>query len=348
MRTSLKNKLWLSLSLILVLVILIGLILWLKPQYAASNAQKNMQHSETKTLAPSFSTTHISTSQDPSFSSKSQQDTQINCQIRVDGANRLIVNEQTKDCFEYFITQYGEKNMQQIQIDFLAYLKNNYKDPALTQLSDLWSRYMQYREQLGHLATPTTPKEDLQYYREILANIQNLRKTLFSDYEIHGLFGTQNTYDQYTINRMEILEDKTHSPTEKATQLKDLFNQLPDDWKENLQQLNQLEDLRKLTAEIKARQGSAEEIHHMRNNLVGAEATQRLEALDTQRNDWKQRVNQYLSERDKLMKSTMSDSAKQNAIDQLRSQQFKQTQEQTRLHTFESIHDQGGKLPFAE
>ena len=133
----------------------------------------------------------------------------------------------------------------------------------------------------------------------------------------------------------------------KMQGLKELFNNLPEDWKENLQQLSQLEDLRKLTAEIKARGGSAEELRQMRTNLVGPEATQRLENLDVQRNDWKQRVDQYLSDRDGIMKSSMSDSAKQSAVEQLRTQQFNNPQDKLRVQTFETVHDQGGKLPFA-
>lgn len=48
----------------------------------------------------------------------------------------------------------------------------------------------------------------------------------------------------------------------------------------------------------------------MRTALVGAEATQRLETLDTQRSAWQQRVTSYLSGRDEIIKSNMSDSAK--------------------------------------
>jgi len=44
----------------------------------------------------------------------------------------------------------------------------------------------------------------------------------------------------------------------------------------------------------------------------------------------------------------MSDAAKQSAVSQLRTQQFNDQKEQLRLQTFETIHDQGGKLPFAE
>ena len=38
----------------------------------------------------------------------------------------------------------------------------------------------------------------------------------------------------------------------------------------------------------------------MRTALVGAEATQRLETLDIQRNAWQQRVTGYLNQRDEV------------------------------------------------
>ena len=147
---------------------------------------------------------------------------------------------------------------------------------------------------------------------------------------------------------MAVLADKNLSEAEKAQKLKELFQQLPEDWQENLEQLNKLEDLRKLTADIKARGGSAAEIRQMRLNLVGPEATQRLEQLDGQRSQWKSRVEEYLNARDQIIQSGMNDQAKQQAVKQLRGQHFQNPQEQLRLETFEQVHDQGGKLPFAD
>jgi len=177
--------------------------------------------------------------------------------------------------------------------------------------------------------------------------MKNLRQQFFSAYEIEGLFGTENIYHQYTLDRMDILDDKNLSESEKAQKLKELFKQLPQDWQDNLEQLNKLEDLRKLTADIQARGGSSDEIRQMRLNLVGPEATQRLERLDTERDDWKSRVNQYLSARDHIKTGGMSEAAKDQAIQQLRQQYFNNAQEQLRVETFETVHDQGGKLPFA-
>ena len=327
-------------------ILCIGLFFWLKPD-ATQNPSTATSASTQDNAVGMEATSAMAASEAHSLVGNSQKDTQINCQIRTDTSNHLIVDEKTKDCFEYFITQYGEKPLEQIKADFITYTKESYKDPVMSQLSDLWTRYMQYREQMGNLQAPTADKESAKYYQQIVNNTQSLRKKFFSDYEIQGLFGTQDTYDQYTVDRMGILDDKNLSATEKADKLKALFEKLPEDWKENLKQLNQLEDLRKLTAEIKARGGSADELRQMRTNLVGPEATQRLETLDVQRNDWKQRVDQYLSERDGIMKSSMSDSAKQSAVEQLRTKQFNSPQDKLRVQTFETVHDQGGKLPFA-
>nr|WP_264821864.1 lipase secretion chaperone [Acinetobacter sp. Marseille-Q1620] len=336
-----QRHLWIMAGII---ILVLAIFFWLKPRQSPSvNIEESNSSAEQNNIISSSIPTNTQSS---SLVSQSQQDTQINCQIRLDNSNRLIVNEQTKNCFEYFITQYGEKAIPQIKDDFNRFALENYKEPALSQLTDLWSRYMQYREKLGNLSAPDIDKNDPKYYRTIFASMQNLRKQFFSDYEIQGLFGEEDTYNQYTLNRMDILANKNLDEIEKAQKLKELFNSLPVDWKENLTQLSQLDDLRKLTSDLKARGGSAEELHNMRLNLVGAEATQRLENLDTQRDQWKQRVNEYLSARDSIQQSSMSDSAKQDAINQLRTEKFNNPQEQARLHTFENVHDQGGKLPY--
>ncbi len=336
-----------GLVIVAIFIIILAIVYWLKPKHEtmpdSASPPQPLQQQTGQTL-PS----QLSASEAVSFTSKSQQDTQINCQIKTDASNHLIVNEQTKDCFEYFITQYGEKTIEQIKSDFLSYIKASYKEPVLSQLSDLWRRYIDYRSKISELQTPNTPKDTALYYQQIVDSTKNLRKQFFSEYEIQGLFGTQDTYDQYIVNRMKIMDDKNLSANEKAKKLKELFNQLPEDWKENLQQLNQLEDLRKLTSDLKARGGSAEELRQMRINLVGPAATQRLESLDVQRSDWKNKVTQYLSERDNIVKSNMSDTAKQSAVEQLKQQHFNNQQDQLRLQTFETVHDQGGKLPFAD
>lgn len=343
-----KKKLWLILAI--VVIILLGFLVWLAPSATTgSNATSNSLTPSTQdSSSVRAAQAGLSSNLAQAFVSPSQQDTEVNCQISLDQSQHLIINEQTRNCFEYFITQYGEKQLEQIKQDFALYLQKGYQEPALSQILDLWNRYLDYRVQLGNLQEPNLNKQDPEYYRKVFGLIKNLRNQFFSNYEIEGLFGAENIYHEYTLNRMSIMADQSLSEIEKAQKLKELFALLPEDWRENLEQLSKLEDLRKLTSDIKARGGSAAELRQMRMNLVGAEATQRLEQLDQERGQWKSRVNDYLAQRDQILNSHMSESAQQQAIAQLRQQQFKNPQEQLRLGTFETTHDAGGKLPFAE
>ncbi|MFU8926226.1 lipase secretion chaperone [Acinetobacter puyangensis] len=334
-------------TVMLILVLVSVLIFWLRPSNSqqtlfSPTSQSDQQAHDAN--QPSQITQH----QTAPVLSPSQQDTEINCQLQLDASHRLIVNAQTRDCFEYFISQYGEANLDEIKAHFITYAQHSYQQPALAQIIDLWTRYIEYRKQLGELKPPAGDPQSAQYLREIFADTENLRKKFFSTAEIAGLFNTQNVYDQYTLDRMAILEQTTLSEAEKAKQLNALFQDLPQDWQENIQQLSVLEDLRQLTAALKARGGTANELRQMRLNLVGADATNRLEHLDVERQDWKGRVNQYLTDRDSILNSGLSESGKQQAIAQLQTQQFATQQEQLRLQTFESIHDKGGTLPFVE
>jgi len=322
---------------------LIACVYWLSPDSKNTSAQ--MSESKAQNLASSPHTDHSSLNED-AYHSKSQQDTEVNCQLKIDSSQHLVVNSQTRDCFEYFITQYEENDLEQIKIHFGKFIQGQYLEPARSQIMDLWTRYLKYREQLADIQAPSAKQQDKNYFQKIFNSIQDIRKRFFSASEIEGLFSSEDIYQNYTLDRMQILEDSSLSEIEKARKLKERFEELPEDWQHNLQELSKLDDLHTLTKQIKARNGSAEELRQMRTALVGAEATQRLETLDTQRNAWQQRVTSYLDSRDEIIKSNMSDSAKNQAIQQLRQQQFNSSQEQLRLRTFETVHDQGGELPF--
>ena len=339
-----SNYLWIVMGIIALMII--GLLIWLQPQPV--NSSISAISSDTSDQHIHLPPTDSSTSTTTSFHSPSQSDTQINCQLNFDQSGKLKVNQLTKDCFEYFLTQYGEKNIAQIDQDFKRYVQQSYPKTAVIQIQDLWTRYLKYREKLAVVTPPTLKQDDPAYYRSVFESIQSIRQSFFSTTEIEGLFGTEDIYNQYTLERMAILNQPRLNEIEKAKQLKALFDQLPQDWKANLEQLSKLDDLRQLTASIKKNGGSAQQLHDMRTNLVGAEATARLEQLDLERSNWKNNVTQYLSERQTILNSNMSDTAKQSAIDSLRNQAFVTPQDQIRVHAFESAKDQGQNLPFSE
>ncbi|MEB3753260.1 lipase secretion chaperone [Acinetobacter sp. MD2(2019)] len=334
------SRTWLVIFLIV--IVLIAVLFW----FLAKKTTASVSNSNGVALNPTASESSaqnqaMAANLSTSSRSNSQTDTQIDCQIKLNFRHKLVVNEQTRDCYEYFITQYGEKNFAQIDQDLKHYAQMSFQAPASGEIIDLWSRYLKYREALGQLSVPSVNPNDSSYYQNVLTATQTLRQKFFSSAEVAGLFGNEDLYDDYTLKRMQVLQNTALTSAEKATRLKSLLEDLPKSWREQIKQQTVVQDLHQLTAELKAQHATPEQIQDMRIDLVGREAAQRLETLDQNRQAWNSRVSQYLTERDNILKSNDSDSSKQQQIQQLQQQQFSTQQERIRLKAFETTHDQG-------
>ena len=79
-----KKHIWMIVSTVILVVL--ALIFWLKPQNQNKNTSVQADSSNTNAVGH-VADSAISASQAQSFASKSQQDIQINCQIRLDNAN---------------------------------------------------------------------------------------------------------------------------------------------------------------------------------------------------------------------------------------------------------------------
>ncbi len=98
-----KYKIWMVLSIVIICVA--GLIFWLMPQ--DKTIKQPVGPAAASGLLPQQTVlTQAQVKAGIPYLSRSQKDTAINCQLRLDSSNRLIINEQTRNCFEYFITKY--------------------------------------------------------------------------------------------------------------------------------------------------------------------------------------------------------------------------------------------------
>ena len=102
-----KKKLWLIFAVII--VVILGFLIWLAPNATVGSNHESIRSSAQNTTGLLPTASDLPHASGLPFVSNSQQDTEVNCQLVLDQSNRLVVNEQTRNCFEYFITQYGEK-----------------------------------------------------------------------------------------------------------------------------------------------------------------------------------------------------------------------------------------------
>ncbi len=87
-----KHKIWIVLGVVILLIV--ALVYWLMPP--STSAHTSPQPSSNNETAQALKLQRAMQNHPAAnFLSPSQQDTEVNCQLRLDSSNRLIVNEQT-------------------------------------------------------------------------------------------------------------------------------------------------------------------------------------------------------------------------------------------------------------
>lgn len=341
-----QTVLWIIITC--VIVTLIGLVIWLKPNDAESSPISHSTEKPSSTMSsshspltpkqnlPQSSTTSLDNTE---ALASSLEGTQIDCALSATTAGELVLDGNIRNCFEYFITQMGEKSLTVIDQQVRQHLATILPARAAQQATDLWQRYLKYREAEGSIQV-AGKNSDPDHLQRVFNALNELRQQYFKPLEIEALFGDEMTYNQYTIDRINIIENKALNANQKAEQLKQRFAQLPLDLQKNIQDISKLQDLRDLTKQLKANNGTQAQLRQMREQLVGAAAADRLEQLDQSRASWQNRIDSYLNQRDTILNSKQADQDKQNAINALRQRQFNDPAEQQRAITFEHFKDQ--------
>jgi lipase chaperone LimK len=249
----------------------------------------------------------------------SLQGTEVNGELAVDTWGNLIVSHAVRQLFDYFLSADGEEDQAMLVQRIRAYVQALQTIPAVVG----------------------DPLKELAQVRQQKQQVADLRAQHFDPLTSEAFFGAEDAYDQYTLARLDVLNDPQLSPTEKAKRIGAIMATLAPQMQDDLKAINQYQDLTALTSEWKAQSGSAQALRQLRESVVGVAATDRLETLDQEVAAWDQRVNGYLAQRDALQKQTsLAKTDQQHAIEQLKQRLFS-AQEQVRIDALERIHDQG-------
>lgn len=271
--------------------------------------------------------------------------TQVDCPLQIDGQGHLVLTVGIRNCFDYFLSSLGEKTETQLIADIRLYMSSTLPATALPYGNKLLDQYIAYMhaktQQTAPAATGNTPDA----YQAIFAAQKDLRMRFFSPAEADAFFGADQAYDQFSIDSMRINADKSLSAQQKAAKVAELINQQPAAVGDSIRPLMQFSELQQLTKEIKARGGSAEELHRMRESLVGPAAANRLDQVDADNTAWQQQVDSYLAAREQIKSTTSDPASQQSAITALRNQTFSSPEQRLRAQSFEVMHDQGVKVP---
>lgn len=277
---------------------------------------------------------------------KSLSDTDVDGALEVDKNGNLIIAHSVRQVFDYFLSAIGEEDLTTIVARIRAYIRHKLAayPQAAQQAEQILDSYLSYRDALGRIPQiQGDPSQNISAVRHQKEQIAALRTQYMARDVIDAFFGDEDAYDRYTMARIELMQDKSLSATEKAKRSAELLNALPPQLKESVQTLNKYQELTTFTEDWKTRGGKPEELRAIREQIVGVEATERLEALDKERAEWETRINSYLTTRDTLLKNpALSDAERQRQLNDIKNKDFNE-QEQVRVEAFETMHDQGIK-----
>jgi len=252
----------------------------------------------------------------------SLRDTAVDGMLEVDHQGNLLITDQIRHLFDYFFTTVGEESFDSAAARIRHYLASQLRQPAQDQALDLLERYIEYKTELVALEERFPVLADLDELRAREDAVQRLRAGLFNTETHAAFFAAEEVYNSFTLERLAILHDDSLANEDKAGRIEALRNDLPEAMQDLLvPQIHQ--ELSQQTRSLQEQGASPEQIQQLRLNLVGPEATGRLETLDRQRQQWQQRLEHFNHEREAILQHPgLADSDKQQAIDSLLEEQF--------------------------
>lgn len=248
--------------------------------------------------------------------------TEVDGELLVDARGNLVLTSQVRHLFDYFLSLIGEESSQQARQRIRDHLTAQLDEPARSQALELLETYLDYQYQLVDLEARFPVAERLE---DLLAReqaVQQLRARLFSREAHEAFFAGEEIYNNFTLERLTIQQDPSLSDREKGLAIEALRENLPEEMQQLLvPQIHN--DLREQTLALRAAGADEGRIRQLRMGMLGPEATERLEELDRSRAEWRERVEAFQQERERILSQPgLAESDRRAAVNALLEEQF--------------------------
>lgn len=270
----------------------------------------------------------------PARRPRSLRGTAVDGALPVDAAGHLAVGPDVRRFFDYFLALTGEEPLPRIRDRLVRAIGARLRPPADREAEELLDRYLAYRDRARDLTADGTLAERLEAIRALR------RETLGGTAAVQ-LFSDEDARDDATVVAHAAAEDPSLTSEERAARLAALEEALPDEARAATLPLR----LGQEEAALAAQGGSPDDLHALRERMVGPEATARLEALDRERAGWQRRLDAYRAERGAIdADASRTPAEREAAVAQLRAGRFA-PEERRRVEALDRIDVAGRSSP---
>lgn len=269
--------------------------------------------------------------------------TEVDGALEIDSDGHLKVGNPVRRLFDYFLTAVGEEPLDTVLARLRAYIRHNLSATAAAEAEKMLGEYLSYKEALAGIQGATQATSGVFDEAAVRASLQAAR-ALRGEHMPAGMaeafYADEDAMNDYMLDRVAILREEGLNATERARRLAEREGQLPAHLREATHVVNQYRDLQSLTEEWKRNSGSPAALRQVRENLLGAEAADRLEELDRNRSEWNARFDNWMAERQRLRDAKgLDESDRRRQLDSLRRARFSE-EEQLRVEALERIADE--------
>jgi len=260
--------------------------------------------------------------------------------LQVAEGEALLVDAELVRLFDYYLSGIGEKPLDAIRREIERALDERLKPLAAAQAKDVLSRYLDYKQALVEVEkNPSVTGAGIDAMRARLAAMQQTRARFFSPAESEAMFGMDDAPHLDALARLEIGQDASISPAQKAERLAALDAALPQALREARDAPLHLVRLEESVSKLRHQGASDDDIYRMRAAALSPEAAARLADVDREEEQWKARIRAYLAERTRLlaMAAPQGSEEREAALQHLRQMHFAED-EQKRLPAYEHEH----------
>ena len=235
-----------------------------------------------------------------------------------DANGNLIVSPELRRAFEYWFAASGEESDDRITARIAAQIRARLDDPAEAAALALLARFVAYRQRGRELAA-TDGDADLEVRA---AALHDLRREIFGA-DADRLFADEEALVAFALAERRVAMDPALSDAEKAQKLETLLADAPAPIRAARAASTAPMELARDEAVLRAQGGSADDVQRLREDRVGAEAAQRLAAMDADRAAWRQRIADYRAERATIdADPSLDDAGRATAVTALRGRYF--------------------------
>lgn len=263
--------------------------------------------------------------------------------LLVDGNGNLIISTSLRDVFDYFLSTLGEEDIDTIVARLRAYIAHQLPASAAAEANRILDNYLAFRESLVDLVPAggqINEQLDIQAVRQQQDAIRAQRQQFLSADVEQAFYAAEDQWNDFGLDRLAVLQDESLSTEQRAERLSELRESLPGELQADVDAVLRYQDLQALTAQLEQEGGTDADLRLLREQVVGPEAADRLEAVEAQRAQFQTRINQWLAQRDTLLADeNLALGDRQQQVSQLREQQFSE-EELIRVTTLERLHDE--------